>query len=201
MSKTTKTFSTLALCLRPDSTQFAVPTATQPCSPTCFRRLAWRWRREYRWPLDSNYTASWKSSFLPLGYSAGNFNVNHLSSEAILPLCFFPSNSLLCFSSFPSILNCQLSWASDHTLTDLCISSPEEKSGGTCRFQCVIFLYALGPAYTAAPLLCPSWQQSSAKHWELKSRSKYVEAEARLPTERSPTPKHPSITDKDIPHL
>lgn len=85
-----KAFSSSALCHRPDSTQFTVPTAKQPGSLTCFRRLAWRWRRDYRWPLDSNYTSRWKSSFLPLGYSAGKFKVNHPSGQGYLAPLFLP---------------------------------------------------------------------------------------------------------------
>lgn len=85
-----KTFSSSALCHRPDSTQFTVPTAKQPGNLTCFRRFAWRWRRDYRWPLDSYYTSRWKSSFLPLGYSAGQFKVNHLSGQGYLAPLFLP---------------------------------------------------------------------------------------------------------------
>lgn len=115
MSETTKIFSSPALCHRPDSTQFALPTATQPCSPTCFRRLAWRWRREYRWPLDSKYIPAGKVHSCLWDTQQETLMLTTFQDKAILPLRFFPSNPLLCFSSFPSILNCQLSWASDHT--------------------------------------------------------------------------------------
>lgn len=155
-----KTFSSSALCLRPDSTQFGAPTAKQPCSPTCFRRLAWRWRRDYRWPLDSNYTSSWKSSFLPLEYSAGKFKVNHLSGQGYLAPLFLPTQiTSLSTLSHPFLQSALLSLWSH---SSLCFF-PGGEVRETWRFQCVIFLYAWGPACTAAPLLCTCWQRSSAK--------------------------------------
>lgn len=43
------------------------------------------------------------------------------------------------------------------------------------------------------PCCVHAGREVQLKHWELKPRSKWVEAETRFPTERSP--------DKDTPHI
>ena len=118
-----------------------------------------------------------------------------------MPLSFSPFHSRLCFSSFPPILSV-IPLQPRITMTDPWLCSQDESSQGVCGVLCIISLHALVPVY-AKPL--PSWARHGSevemKHLEQKSRSEYVEAEARLPSGRSPTLEYPSITDKHTPHL
>lgn len=145
------------------------------------------------WPLNINNIFSWKSSFFPLGCSAGKFKANHLYRQSY----FFPFHSLLCFSSFPSLLNCHLSSHIDWTLHFFLGRE------FTRNVQCSVHYLSVCPGsclHETVPLLSTSWQWSLAKAFGAKAWEQ-VEAEARLPSGRSSTLERSSITDKDIPHL
>jgi len=144
--------------------------------------------------LHSNYTSSWRSSFLSLEYSAEKFKVIHVYKQDCPAPLFLPVplNSLFQLLPFlPALCPGFGLWSHRPIPWFL----PRNRADRICRVERVMFLYEPGLDY-AKLLPCWACHGTVAKTLDKKTNSKYVKAEARFPSGRSPTQKCPTTTDR-----
>lgn len=133
-------------------------------------------------------------------------NLTTFKSKAVLPHCLFPLQPLLCFNSFPlSLLSYPSHYhpplASDHADRSFGFFPGTELTGNLKGSMSA----SVCPGFSlhrTAPLLACHGTKLQLKHCRKRLRVTMWRHRAQAdPGGRSPTEKHPSSTDKDIPHL